>query len=65
LLAGQVQSLSIEADVNTLENIKVSVDGITALEIFGISILLASVAGITSISRITKYEPIKILMERN
>jgi len=51
--------------VNTLDNIKVSVDGITALEIFGISILLASVAGVISISRITKYEPIKILMERN
>jgi len=43
----------------------VAVDGITALEIFGISILLASVAGAVSISRITKYEPIKILMERN
>ena len=46
-------------------NIKVATDGITALEIFGISILLASVAGAVSISRITKYEPIKILMERN
>ena len=65
LLAGQVQSSSIEADVNTLDNIKVSVDGITALEIFGIAILLASVARVISISRITKYEPIKILMERN
>ena len=59
LLAGQMQSSG------TVDSIKVAVDGITALEIFGISILLASVAGAVSISRITKYEPIKILMERN
>jgi len=59
LLAGQMQSSG------AIDNIKVAVDGITALEIFGISILLASVAGAVSISRITKYEPIKILMERN
>jgi len=68
LLARQVQSASsssTEANAKPLENIKVSVDGVTALEIFGISILLASVAGVVSISRITKYEPIKILMERN
>ena len=59
LLAGQMPP---GGDV---DSIKVAVDGITALEIFGISILLASVAGVVSISRITKYEPIKILMERN
>ena len=59
LLAGQMQSSG------AVDSIKVAVDGITALEIFGISILLASVAGAVSISRITKYEPIKILMERN
>ena len=47
------------------ETIDVSVNTATVLEIFGISILLASVAGIVSVSRITKYEPIKILMERN
>ena len=59
LLAGQMQSSG------AVDSIKVAVDGIIALEIFGISILLASVAGAISISRITKYEPIKILMERN
>jgi putative ABC transport system permease protein len=46
-------------------DIDVSVSGITALEIFGVSLLLASIAGIISVSRITKCEPIKILMERN
>jgi len=45
--------------------IDVSVNAITTLEIFAISILLASIAGIISVSRITKSEPIKILLKRN
>jgi len=53
------------AEIEQNKNISVSVSKVTALEIFAISILLASVAGIASVSRITKYEPIKILMERN
>jgi putative ABC transport system permease protein len=70
LLAGQVQSATSStnpyvANVQPLDKVDVSVNGITALEIFGISILLASVAGVVSIGKITKYEPIKILMERN
>ena len=44
--------------------VDVSINAVTALQIFGISILLASIAGIVSVSRITKSEPIKILMER-
>lgn len=52
-------------EAEQFENISVSVDGVTALEIFGVAILLASIAGIISVGRITKYEPIKILMERN
>ena len=51
--------------VNETTKIDVSVNAFTALEIFAISILLASIAGIISVSRITKSEPIKILMERN
>ena len=56
-----------EANGVTEENTKIdiSVNAVTALEIFAISILLASIAGIISVSRITKSEPIKILMERN
>ena len=77
LVAGQTQSTDIggttlsdrlkeaSGEENEPENISVSVNGITALEIFAVSILLASIAGIISVSRITKYEPIKILMERN
>jgi putative ABC transport system permease protein len=45
--------------------INIALNGITALQILGISLLLATIAGAVSISRITKYEPIKILMERN
>jgi len=46
------------------DKVDVSVSAITAMEILTISILLASISGVISVSRITKYEPIKILMER-
>ena len=52
-------------DSPTSEKIDISVNGVTTLQILGFSILLASIAGIVSVSRITKCEPIKILMERN
>ena len=75
MMAGQMQSSASGASTLAdrlndgesiqIENINISIDGITALEIFGVSLLLASIAGIISVSRITKYEPIKILMERN
>ena len=44
-------------------NISLGID--TVLQLIIISLLLASLAGFAAISRITKYEPIKILMERN
>ena len=37
----------------------------TIAEIIGIALLLATLAGLVSTSRITRYEPIRILMERN
>jgi putative ABC transport system permease protein len=54
-----------ETDTEQTDKIDVSVNAVTAFEIFAISILLASIAGVISVNRITKYEPIKILMERN
>ena len=48
-----------------LENIDITLGLSTTLQIMGIALLLASLAGLVSISKITKYEPIKILMERN
>ena len=50
-------------DNSAPEKIDIMVSGVTALQILGISVLLASIAGIISVSRITKYEPIQILME--
>ncbi|MCL2426048.1 MAG: ABC transporter permease [Oscillospiraceae bacterium] len=55
ILAGQTDSINVDVSVSIL----------TAIQILGVSILLASIAGIVSISRITKCEPVKILMERN
>jgi putative ABC transport system permease protein len=54
-----------QSDDVRAEEVNISVSGATALEIFGISVLLASIAGVISVSRITKSEPIKILMERH
>ncbi|MCL2365532.1 MAG: ABC transporter permease [Oscillospiraceae bacterium] len=55
ILAGQTDAI----------NVHVSVSARTAMQILGVSVLLASIAGMISISRITQCEPIKILMERN
>jgi putative ABC transport system permease protein len=54
---------TVEAE--PLSELNVSIGFMTILEIIGISLLLATLAGIASIARITKYEPMKILMERN
>jgi putative ABC transport system permease protein len=51
--------------VEPLSELNVSLGAVTLLQIIVISLLLASVAGYAAISKITKYEPIKILMERN
>jgi putative ABC transport system permease protein len=59
------QSSSSSADAEPLSNIDISMGLETTLQIMGIALLLATLAGLVSISRITKYEPIKILMERN
>ena len=48
-----------------LSELRITVNFQTILEIIGIVLLLASLAGFVSIGRITRYEPIKILTERN
>jgi len=45
--------------------IRIAFGAITVLQILGIAVVLASLAGAVSVSRITKYEPIKILMNRD
>jgi len=58
-------SLSRVVNDDPITEINVLLDIDTILQITLISLLLASAAGFAAISRITKYEPIKILMERN
>ena len=62
-LADRLSEASGVAEATT--GIAISVDAITALEIFAVSVLLASIAGLVSVSRITKSEPMRILMDRN
>jgi putative ABC transport system permease protein len=53
----------VNDDPITEINVLLGID--TILQLMLISLLLASLAAFAAISRITKYEPIKILMERN
>jgi len=48
-----------------LEQVDISVGIDTIIEIAVIALLLASIASMAAIVKVTKYEPIKILMERN
>ncbi|MCL2187990.1 MAG: FtsX-like permease family protein [Defluviitaleaceae bacterium] len=51
-------------DAQPLSELDVSLGLQSILQIIAISLLLAALAGLVSIIRITKYEPMKILMER-
>jgi putative ABC transport system permease protein len=66
LLSQSISDALLAGLMNTAtEPVDISVSPQTVLQIFGVAMLFASVAGIISVSKITKYEPIKILMERN
>lgn len=56
-------SKTVEDD--PIDKVDVSLGRDTLIEIIAVALLLSSVAAVAGISRITKYEPIKILMERN
>jgi putative ABC transport system permease protein len=58
-------SLSRVVNDDPITEINVLLGLDTMLQLMLISLLLASAAGLAAISKITKYEPIKILMERN
>ena len=53
-----------ETVLTALDELNVFLGMDTILEITAIASLLATAAGLAAISKITKYEPIKILMER-
>jgi putative ABC transport system permease protein len=48
----------------TLTSMDVSLGWDTLLEIIAVALLLSTIAGVIATVQITKYEPIKILMER-
>ena len=48
-----------------LDTLDVSLGAATLLQIIGIAVALATTATLASVLKITQYEPIKILMERN
>ena len=52
-------------NAETLSEIDIQLSAAAIIQIIGISLLLAALASAAGISFITKYEPIKILMERN
>lgn len=59
--AGMGQS----AEINPISELTVHLGATTILEIVGLSLVITVVASAVSLTKITKYEPIKILMERN
>ncbi|MDR0308970.1 MAG: ABC transporter permease [Coriobacteriales bacterium] len=62
---GRIISNNQSTDAKPLSEMTITFSWITILEIIGIALLLSTLAAVISIARITKYEPIKILMERN
>ena len=66
MIAGGMSGMgAATSNVQPLSEINITLGFDTALQITGIALLLATFAAFIAISRITKYEPIKILMERN
>jgi len=64
-IASADASSLLASSMTTLDELDISLGMGTILQIIAISVALATVAGLAAISRITKSEPIKILMERN
>jgi len=52
-------------EYDPIDQLDLSLSSSTIFEIIGISLILMTVAAVSSTVRITKYEPIKILMERD
>ena len=60
--AGGTQQSATPDPIDALD---IQLSGSTIFEIVGISLVLSMIASGVSLGKITKYEPIKILMERN
>ncbi|MCL1848017.1 MAG: ABC transporter permease [Coriobacteriia bacterium] len=64
-MGGPGMSFMGQASTEKITNIDVGIGLETILEIIIIALVLSSLAGLIASLRITKYEPMKILMERN
>lgn len=62
---GGMAIIGPQSDAEAISQLAVGINPIVLFEICGIAILLAALSGAVSLSYITKYEPIKILTERN
>jgi putative ABC transport system permease protein len=65
VLRGILLGGTVEKELVPLEQVDVSVGIDTIIEIVVIALFLASIASVVAIAKITNYEPIKILMERD
>ena len=52
-------------EINPISELTVELETSTILEIIGLTLVITVVASTVSLAKITKYEPINILMERN
>jgi putative ABC transport system permease protein len=55
----------LSTEEKTLDKLDIQIEWQTVLEMIAIALFLSSLSGIIAGANITKYEPIKILMERN
>ena len=62
---GGMGGMLSQTQAQPLDEISINIGIETIGQIIGIALLLSTLAGFVAVSRITKYEPIKILAERN
>jgi putative ABC transport system permease protein len=65
MAGGQVQTDDPASGYRAISEIEVAVGADVILQIIFIALVLAAVSSVIGIIRITQYEPLKILMERN
>ena len=53
------------SNVNYVDSLKVNMDFITILQLFLVSLFLTVISGLVSVAFVNKYEPNKILQNRN
>lgn len=62
---GSMVGPSSATDAQPLDSLGLALDPTTIAQVAALALLLATLAGIVAVIRITRYEPIRILQERN